>query len=178
MGGMIAQELALKASDRLSSLTLIVTHAGGYTLQKLPTLQAIRKFLSVNRLGKDRRFEVVKSLLYPAEYLAQADQAALTEQMRLRIERPVPRSTVLGQLSAITRHDTRRRLGALHVPTLIIKAGKDILVRPSASDRLHKLIPGSSLLEIADAGHGVIFQSAVRVNRALAEHFASTQLCA
>jgi pimeloyl-ACP methyl ester carboxylesterase len=175
MGGMIAQELALKASDRLSSLTLIVTHAGGYTLQKLPTLQGLRSFLAVNRPGPERRVEALKSLLYPEEYLTRADQAALTRQMKLRIGRPLPRSTVMGQLSAMARHDTRKRLGALHVPTLIIKASKDILIRPSASDRLQTLIPNSRVVEIADAGHGVIFQSAALVNQALAEHFASTQ---
>ena len=175
MGGMVAQELALVSPERLCSLSLIVTHAGGYTLQKLPTLKGMRKFLSVNRRGKERRLEALKALLYPPEYLAEADRNELTKQMKLRLGRSLPKSTVLGQLSAITRHDTRQRLGQVTVPTLIIKAGKDILIRPRASDRLHKLIPGSSLIEIADAGHGVIFQSAALVNQALAEHFAAAE---
>ena len=82
---------------------------------------------------------------------------------------------MLGQLSAITRHDTRRRLSQVTLPTLIVKAGKDILIRPTASDRLHKLIPGSHLITFADAGHGVIFQSAIEVNQALAKHIAASE---
>ena len=173
MGGMVAQEVALRAPECVRSLTLIVTHAGGLTLEKLPTARGLRAFLDVNRQGTERRIKAMKTLLYPDEYLARADQDAMNKRMKQRMGRPLSRRTVLSQLGAITRHDTRSRLGALHVPTLIIKAGKDILVRPSASDRLQVLIPNARLLEIRDAGHGIIFQSANEVNRALADHLAS-----
>lgn len=175
MGGMIAQEVALKAASRLQSLSLIVTHAGGYSIQKLPTLRGVRAFLKANRPGPERRSEAMKALLYPKEYLEKADQEALKRQMMMRLSGTLPKSTVLGQLGAIARHDTRRRLGTLELPTLIVKAGKDVLIRPVASDRLRTLIPHARLVEIPDAGHGVIFQSAAQVNQALREHFVSTE---
>jgi len=175
MGGMIAQEVALTASHRLQSLTLIVTHAGGVTLSKLPTMPGLRAFFGVARANTEQRIESLKKLLYPAEFLATTDEDALNARIKMRIGRPLPKNIALGQLRAIFRHDTRKRLGSLQLPTLIIKASKDILVRPQASDRLHALIPNAELLEISDAGHGVIFQSAATVNEALTRHITTAE---
>ena len=172
MGGMVAQELALQSPERLATLSLIVTHAGGYTIEKVPTLKGLRAFRKVGRPNLNERIEALKSLLYTEEFLATVDEETLAERMKKRIGMPPAKTTAMGQLNAIVRHNAGRRLKHLQLPTLIIKAGRDILVRPSASDRLRKLIPHSKLVEIADAGHGVTFQGAERVNQALAQHFA------
>lgn len=174
MGGMIAQEVALQAPQRLQSLTLIVTHAGGITLQKLPTRKGLKAFVGLNQGDLNQRIESLKRLLYPPEYLAKADHEALRKRIQKRIGRPLDRATALGQLSAIARHDTRKRLGSVHTPTLIIKAGKDILVRPTASDHLKSYLPDAAFIEIPEAGHGVIFQASERVNEILEIHFSQS----
>ncbi len=46
-------------------------------------------------------------------------------------------------------------------------------MRPENSERIHALIPGSRILRLADAGHGVTHQHADTLNRALLEHFAA-----
>lgn len=171
MGGMVAQELALQATHRVLSLSLIVTHAGGVSRAKIPTMEGLRAFRKVGSTDLEQRIEALKALLYPKAFLETVDQEALSARMRQRIGMPPAKETAQGQLHAILRHRTARRLKTLQLPTLIIKAGQDILIRPNASDRLHKLIPHSRLLEIPDAGHGVIYQGAARVNAALAEHF-------
>jgi len=171
MGGMIAQEVALHAPHRLQSLSLIVTHAGGITLQKLPTRKGLKAFVGLNQGDLNQRIESLKRLLYPPEYLALADHEALRKRIQKRIGRPLDRATALGQLSAIARHDTRKRLGRLKMPTLIIKAGQDILVRPTASDHLKAYMPSAAFIEIPEAGHGVIFQASDRVNAVLQTHF-------
>ena len=172
MGGMIAQELALQFPHRLLSLSLIVTHAGGFSLGKVPTLEGLRAFRKVGNPNLDERIEALKTLLYPKSFLETVDHEALANRMKQRIGVPPAKETAKGQIHAIVRHSTARRLKRLQLPTLIIKAGKDILVRPEASDRLRRLIPNSRLIEIADAGHGVTFQGAELVNKALASHFA------
>ena len=172
MGGMIAQELALQFPHRLLSLSLIVTHAGGFSMEKVPTLGGLRAFRKVGNPNLDARIEALKTLLYPKEFLETVDHEQLAERMKQRIGVPPAKGTARGQLHAIVRHSTAKRLKGLRLRTLIIKASKDILVRSQASDRLCRLIPNSKLVEIADAGHGVTFQGATRVNQALEAHFA------
>ena len=139
---------------------------------KFPTLEGLRALRKTGNPNLDERIEALKSLLYSKEFLETVDHEQLAERMKQRIGVPPAKETARGQLHAIVRHSTAKRLKGLRLPTLILKASKDILVRPQASDRLCRLIPNSKLVEIADAGHGVTFQAAARVNQALAAHFA------
>ena len=173
MGGMIAQEMAIAAEDRFSTLSLLVTHAGGPLRRKVPPLPGIRAFATAN-LGTGRaRVEGLRRILYPDHYAANTNGSALRTRIALQMGRPVDRSTTLAQLYAVARHDTRDRLKALSLPTLIVKAGEDILVQPESSDRLLELLPHARLVEYPDSGHGLIFQKATELNVALRDHFAS-----
>ena len=51
----------------------------------------------------------------------------------------------------------------------------DRLVNPAHNDRLAELLPNARLLRFDGAGHGIIFQEAERLNRALLEHFAAAE---
>jgi len=71
---------------------------------------------------------------------------------------------------AVGLHRTGRRLQTLQIPTLILKAGRDILVNPKGSDALESLIPQTESRFFEEAGHGLIFQCASDVNQAVVEH--------
>ena len=58
----------------------------------------------------------------------------------------------------------------------MVKAAQDILIRPSASDALHRGIPGSRLLCFPEAGHGIIRQCFDELNPALLDHFAAASV--
>lgn len=172
MGGMIAQELALMKPDRVRSLSLIATHPGGVT-GRLPTATGVARFVRVVVGRRRSRLPAMERLLFTPEYLEGCDRALLRSRLRRNFT-PVPRRYLASQISVVLGHRTAPRLARLAaVPTLIVKAGKDVLVRPNQSDRLHRLIPNSRLLVLEDAGHGVIRQAAERVNAALLEHFAT-----
>ncbi|MBW2162585.1 MAG: hypothetical protein JRH14_21940, partial [Deltaproteobacteria bacterium] len=64
------------------------------------------------------------------------------------------------------------RLTQIDLPTLLVRPGKDILIRPTQTDRLAERIPSARVLRFDDAGHGVTFQKAAELNTALREHFA------
>ena len=87
-----------------------------------------------------------------------------------------PKEGRKGQLAAVLGHDTRRRLASLAgLPTLIVKPEHDLLISPRNSDLLHELIPGSSLMKFADAGHGLIRQKGPELGEALRTHFARAE---
>ena len=176
MGGMIAQNFALAHRSRLLSLSLLATHHGGLR-SRLPTLRGMRLFLESSlRRHPERRLHTLERLLYPESYLAVADRAIIRSALADQFGDPPPTRARLAQLAAVARHDTRRRLAELHgLPTLIVKPTDDVLVKPTESERLHKHIPGSTLLVLHDTGHGLIRQRPAELNAALLQHFASAE---
>jgi len=174
MGGMIAQELALRAADRCQSLTLIATH-GGAPVASLPTLKGMKLFLQGLFGGPSARLRSLPRLLYPDEFLESMKSDTLRAHLKVRLGRPPPLRTVLGQLYAVWRHSTESRLSRIEMPTLLVRPGKDILVRPTQTDRLARLIPNARVLRFEEAGHGVTFQMAIELNQALREHFARNE---
>ena len=171
MGGMIAQELALRSADRCQSLTLIATH-GGAPVASLPTLQGMRLFLQGLFGGQKTRLRSLPHLLYPEEFLESIGPEAMRSHLDVRLGQPPALRTVLGQFYAVMRHSTESRLSEIDLPTLLVRPGKDILIRPTQTDRLAERIPSARVLRFDDAGHGVTFQKADELNLALREHFA------
>ncbi len=172
MGGMIAQELALRFADRCRTLTLIATH-GGARVASLPTWRGMRLFFEGLFGGRERRLRSLPRLLYPDEFLESIGPNALRSHLDVRLGHPPPLRTVLGQLYAVWRHSTESRLSQIALPTLLVRPGKDILIRPTQTDRLAQRIPNARVLRFDDAGHGVTFQKAAELNAALREHFAA-----
>lgn len=172
LGGMVSQEIALAAPERVQSLTLIATHAGGPT-GVMPTLKGLFYWVQAAFGPQSGRVRNLTRLLYPAAFLATVDPADLQARMRLQVgQRPRTRTALL-QLLAVMLHNTRTRLRALRPPTLVVKSGADLLVRPHHSDFLHAQIPGAQLVTIPDAGHGLTFHAAATVNAAIRSHVAA-----
>lgn len=169
MGGMVAQELALAAPARIRSLTLIVTHAGG-PLGMVPTaagaLGAVRSALARDRIG------ALEQLLYSADSLEALRARGLRRRLEMQLTGAMTKGARLRQLWAVARFDTRRRLARLQVPTQILKASRDRLVRPSHSELLARQIPGAELRTFERAGHGVIVQESDAIAAAIREHIA------
>lgn len=169
LGGMVAQEVGLNHRGRCLSLSLIATRAS----RGLPAPEGIVHFLRANLAPAGHKLKHLKRLLFPPAYLATADHDRLDRILTADFDQPIPPAHRVAQIQAAMRHDTRRRLHRLAgLPTLIVKPGRDLLIRPEESDYLHDLIPGSTLYTIEDSGHGIIRQCPGRLNRALLEHFA------
>jgi pimeloyl-ACP methyl ester carboxylesterase len=77
-----------------------------------------------------------------------------------------------GMPGAVWRHSTESRLSQVTLPTLLVRPGRDILIRPSQTDRIAARIANARVLRFDDAGHGVTFQKAAELNAVLRDHFA------
>ncbi|MGB5812818.1 MAG: alpha/beta hydrolase [Polyangiales bacterium] len=170
MGGMIAQELALHAPERCQSLTLVATH-GGAPGAFLPTPEGLWHFTRGIVGGPKGRMRSLPKLLYPPSYLDRVDHKVFAAHMGTRLGKPAVPRTVFGQLLAIWRYRTEARLPQIQAPTLLVRPGLDILIRPRQTDRLAVRIPHAAVVRFEDAGHGVTFQKANELNAALREHF-------
>lgn len=179
MGGMTAQRLAERHPSRVRSLTLIATHPGGVSPFVVPTMGGLGLFLRANTSRGDERIAALRELLYPATFrqrIALDDELArdFSADSLESFTVPAERRTLLYQLKAVLAHDGTRFLRSFdRFPTLVIRPDKDVLVRPENSDRIHRLIPRSTLVAFADAGHGVTHQEKRAVNAQLLSHFAA-----
>jgi pimeloyl-ACP methyl ester carboxylesterase len=182
MGGMISQQIAIEAPDRVRTLTLIATHPGGVSL-RLPTIEGVYLFAKGAFSPPRKRPAILAELLYPKEFLATFDRGStkknVTESMKNRVTESgnlyADWSTIAAQLAAIAGFDARPRLGSLRMPTLVVRPGRDLLVQPRCSDVLAARIPGAKVLRLDDAGHGVTYQEARRLNAAIREHIAAAE---
>jgi pimeloyl-ACP methyl ester carboxylesterase len=173
MGGMIAQELALGHRHKVRSLSLLVTHAGG--LRNLfPSRRGVSLFVRGFLGPRAGRAEAMLELAFPRDYLETLDMERLRKGAGRDSVSGAPVKDRLSQMAAVLTHRTDRRLGELAgVPTLVIKAGRDVLIRPQAVDALHGAIPGARMVEYPHAGHAVLFQCADELNAELLAHFRS-----
>jgi 3-oxoadipate enol-lactonase len=152
-GGMVAQELALAAGERVRNLVLACTSAGGrcgasYPLHELYSLTPAERTAELVRLLDTRTQLDAK--------LARAIESFLVEDRNLAASEGAP-DGLLRQLQARRGHDTCERLGGVRARTLIAAGRFDGLAPLARSKRLAAAIPGARL-EVFDGGHGFLVQ--------------------
>jgi pimeloyl-ACP methyl ester carboxylesterase len=177
MGGVIAQEVALSAPTRVSSLTFLCSFAKGADGSKV-TMPMLVTALRMRVGTRAMRRNAFLELIMPARYLSSVDRVALASQLEPLFghdlaEQP---SIVMKQLSAMSKYDARERLSALAtIPTLVVSAAEDRIANPASGRALAGCIPGAKYVEIADAGHGLPIHRAAEINTLLAEHIARAE---
>lgn len=173
MGGMIAQHVALDHRDRVLSLSLIATSPGGF-FNRLPTASGLPRLLSTAMAKtEEKRIPALMKLLFPKPHREALGDEWLTETLLHDLTPNPPDHGRKGQLKAVMKHDTRKRLGELEgIPTLVLKPSLDLLVRPNQSDKLHAGIPGSQLVTLEGFGHGLIRHAGTALTDPIAQHVA------
>jgi pimeloyl-ACP methyl ester carboxylesterase len=151
MGGMIAQHVALDDRDRVRSLVLACTTAGGRA--GAPPWRMLAASALRPLLGSQRTFPIVAPLLYSAVTREQRPDR-LQEDLERRIQDNTSPVTLYAQMGAITGHDTRHRLHELTgLPTMVVHGLDDVLVPTDRGRELARMIPGARLELLPDCGH-------------------------
>jgi 3-oxoadipate enol-lactonase len=169
LGGAISQELALRAPERVRTLTLAVTYGGngGWGAQRAEVFREL-----IAGMSREMRVEFLMALVYSE--IVFDNEAFLTAARETMLAHPHPQSNeaFIRQLNAGARHETRPRLGELSMPVHVIGARRDIMIPPHKADELASLIPGAKLTWF-DAGHAVNVELAEDFNAAVTEFIAS-----
>ncbi|MDX2044158.1 MAG: alpha/beta fold hydrolase [Acidobacteriota bacterium] len=171
MGGMIAQEFALRHQQRVRKLALGCTHPGIKHCVPSPAwVTEIFKSLP----GKPRE-QVVRECT-PINYSPQTQQRRpelIESLVPLFVDNRQRAHGYAGQLNAIWEFNAFDRLPELNVPTLVMTGTDDVLVVPGNSKIIAERIPNSRLIEFAEAGHLFFIEKAEDVNQRLLEFFQS-----
>jgi pimeloyl-ACP methyl ester carboxylesterase len=165
MGGMIAQELALRHGARVRTLALGATFSSHWRSHK-PELGVARDLLMVSLSYRHPR-RMANLLVSDEFYTSHRDRFV---GWLSRLSHPLP-SSARRQILAIALHEAEERLRQLRIPTLVISGSNDRLVPVENSRRLVKLIPGARYVELPGAGHAFPFECTDQTVRALTEHF-------
>ncbi|MFQ3206780.1 MAG: pimeloyl-ACP methyl ester carboxylesterase [Glaciecola sp.] len=154
MGGMIAQCMALKSPNRISSLTSIMSTTGNRSLPKAK-IRVIVKLLKP--LAKEIEPYVAQNLdvwlmLHGKHF--PFDRESVEKVIRYSQQRGVNPAGVARQLSAIIDSEDRTlRLQKLQIPSLIIHGDIDPLVPVECGIATAAAIPGATLKILEGMGH-------------------------
>jgi 3-oxoadipate enol-lactonase len=170
MGGMIAQEIALRHPARVRTLQLHATLARPDAYMKA-LVEAWRKVRIA--LGHEEAARVLALWLFaPCSYEERPEFVELVLQNALANPHPQSLTGYLRQGDAVLGHDTLERLDQLRCPTLVSVADQDVLVPPRFSHAIAQRVPGAELKTIADAGHAYLWEKADAFNAMCLEFLA------
>jgi pimeloyl-ACP methyl ester carboxylesterase len=158
MGGMIAQEVALRQPQQVKRLILGCTLCGGSQAIQAPP-EVIEKL--VNIPPDMPREEAVRQgwpVIFSPSFI-EKEGDFLDRMAERSLTHPTPLHVMTRQMVAIQSFNTYDRLGQITMPTLVITGDADILVPPANSNILAEKIPSVSLKFVSGAGHGFFWEA-------------------
>ncbi|KAG0706337.1 Alpha/Beta hydrolase protein [Suillus ampliporus] len=192
LGGMIAQELADRIPDRIITLSLIVTTAGGRFWQNMPPWKGSTSLTRLLMTGDpDVKVPIIMNMLYPQPWLAEKakdDPEGRTNlevqsdiyRRRLKITQPQSPIGALSQMCAGLTHyvsPARLRKISSSIPKVVILTGdQDHLIHCSNSLHLQRHMPEAELVWWEETGHGISAQWKARFNELLGKTFEEGRL--
>jgi 3-oxoadipate enol-lactonase len=154
-GGMVAQELALLAPERVTRLVLCCTSSGGsggssyplHELEGLPPEERLARSLGLMDTRWDPDWQAanpgIVDLMRSRAAVGARDAEATAGARR--------------QLEARAAHDTYARLGQLDMPVLVCAGRFDAIAPLANAEALAAQIPDATL-QVFDGGHAFLFQ--------------------
>jgi 3-oxoadipate enol-lactonase len=185
MGGMIAQELALRHPGRVRSLVLACTYP-----EPDADVERQRQF-SVTALGGtitatgETKIDlqalnpmVFFQHLLPRVFNQSYIDKELPQLLQLfggALQYGFSMEAILGQVEAVMGHRATDRLHQIRVPTLVITGEADLLIPPHASDVIAQHVPGAKLVKVPGGSHGFNFETPEVFNRHVLDFLATAR---
>jgi pimeloyl-ACP methyl ester carboxylesterase len=156
-GGMVAQELAVTAPERVERLALVCTSPGGpvtssYPLHELESMDERERAALAMRL-LDTRFDAAWLDAHPADRALVEGMAARNAGDKSDEQRRGARE----QLLARSRHDVCDRLVKVTCPTFVAAGRFDGIAPPANSEAIADRVPDAEL-RVYDGGHAFFAQ--------------------
>ncbi len=151
MGGCIAQEMALRAPDRVDRLVLVSAwpRCDAYTVRIFEMFEALAATSAPSAFTRMLQLWIFT----PDHHAARMDDLLAREAAGAGHSHPMPLAAFAAQCAACIGHDATGRLGGIRAPTLITAGDRDIFTPLHYAETLHRQIPGSRLLVMPGCGH-------------------------
>lgn len=162
MGGMVAQELALRHPERVDRLVLVGTYARPDAKRRLlieTWLDLAQQKAPPERLLRERVLWTLTDQTF--------EQRDLVERMLEGYRNdgfPLSFDSLERQCRACLEHDSSERLAQLTRPTLVVCGEQDALTPPRLHRELVAALPDAHLVTIPSAAHLVMVEAAERFN--------------
>lgn len=166
MGGAIAQILAVRYPERVSSLTLACTACRNHEWRRelLLSWTELASTQGMRALGQS----AMRWMVGPRSLRRYAPALGLMAPLLLG----APTHGFIAQVQAILAledGDIPDQLESITVPTLVVVGNQDILTPRGDSEEIAERIPGAELAVIAGAAHGLMVEHASTFNRVIAD---------
>jgi len=167
LGGMIAQEVALAAPERVRRLVLVCTTPGGPQAAPMPeqTVRLMAEAPALEPLVALRKF--VENALAP-----DPPNGVVERILAHRIETAQPLTAWLAQAAAGAAFDAWERLPGLRIPTLVLHGTADVVVDPANAELVAARIPDARVELFPGCGHLLFWEQPDRFVRIVGEFLA------
>ena len=164
MGGAIAQEYAVAHPDDLLSLVLANTFAVAdpFTAAAFETWATVALAAGMPVMTRAQ----APWIFSPGFYERCPDRVA--ELVAGAEGSTQPAAAFAAQMAALNGHDCASRIGTVRMPTLVLAAGDDIIIRPELSRRLFGLLAaGVGTWAVVPGGHAAFWEDPGPWNQAV-----------
>ena len=151
LGGMVAQELAVRYPERVGALVLGATSAGG-SGAVLPGPLPMTYFARAGTMGPEEAEWAAVPYTY-SEATRRLHAERIAENIAQRMITPTDTLAYLHQTTAAAAHNGYERVARITKPTLIVHGEQDIVVPAANAVLLAERIPGARLRLWPRAGH-------------------------
>ena len=171
MGGYIAQELAINHPEKVRSLVLGCTSAGGERVI-LMSPERLKKFTAIEGLSPEEILRKDMDIYFSDRFI-EGQSEKIKEFIETSLRYYQPPDAFMRQFAACLKHDTVKRLNRITVPTLIMAGDDDPLVPPENSQILKELIPHAELIFFPGKRHCFFIEEAEKFNQSVTSFFRS-----
>ncbi|CAN5732542.1 alpha/beta fold hydrolase [soil metagenome] len=160
MGGMVAQEFALRYPARVDRLVLVATTAGGATHVPM-TPETLARFFAPAAPGREGIRDRLR-LAVSDSFLATSYAERMID---VRLAEPQPSHAFHAQAAAGATFDRSATVSQIVAPTLIAAGTADVIVPVANARFLAERIPDSRLVMYEGLGHQFFVEAPDRFNR-------------
>jgi len=175
MGGMIAQELALRHPKRVRGLVLACTYPEPDAAVAAQRAEGLAAFggsvgadgtaqIDIGGVDPFAFFQLLLPRVFNVDFI-ERELPRLMELFGGALQYGFDMEAVMAQVEATMGHRTTDRLHAIKAPTLVITGDNDQLISCTNSDALARHIPGARLVKVPGGSHAFNFETPALFNR-------------